>query len=75
MEFILILFLYPAIVIAASIPGTLIFKKWYVIPLATFVVFTILTFAVFNESFFIWTVVYTLLSLGISFLTAKLFKK
>ncbi|TDL31929.1 DUF2651 domain-containing protein [Jeotgalibacillus sp. S-D1] len=74
MEFLLILFLYPVIVMAASISGFLLFKKWFIMPIVTLIVFTFLTFAVFNKSFFIWVVVYTLLSLGVSLIT-KFLKK
>ncbi|MGG4534420.1 DUF2651 family protein [Aneurinibacillus migulanus] len=66
MEFLLVLFICPIIVIVASIIGIFLFKKWFVIPLLTFIVFTILTFTIFNESFFIWVVVYTILSIIVS---------
>lgn len=66
MEFLLVLFICPIIVIVSSIIGIFLFKKWFVIPLLTFIVFTILTFTIFNESFFIWVVVYTILSIIVS---------
>nr|WP_246483810.1 DUF2651 family protein [Heyndrickxia vini] len=74
MEFLLVLFICPIIVIVASILGIFLFRKWFVTPLLTFVVFIILTFTIFNESFFIWVVVYTILSIIIS-LIMKLIKK
>lgn len=52
MEFILILFLCPLAVVLASIIGLLLIKKWYVMPTVTLILFTILTFPVFNETFF-----------------------
>ncbi|WP_010098878.1 DUF2651 family protein [Ornithinibacillus scapharcae] len=64
----------PTIVVLSSIVGIFLFKKWFVMPLLTFVVFIILTFTVFNESFFIWVVVYTVLSAIVS-LIAKSIKK
>ncbi|KPB06239.1 DUF2651 family protein [Bacillus sp. CHD6a] len=66
MEFLLVLFIFPAAVIVASIIGILLFKKWFIVPALTLVVFAILMFTLFNESFFIWVVVYTILSVIIS---------
>lgn len=71
----LVLITLPAIVLIASIIGYfLVGKRWFVIPLLTFVVFTILTFTVFNETFFFWVVVYTALSVIVS-LIIKFIKK
>ncbi|AGK55260.1 DUF2651 family protein [Bacillus sp. 1NLA3E] len=66
--FSLVLFIFPIVVIVASIIGYLLVRKWYVMPLLTVIVFAILMFTVFNKSFFIWVVVYTLLSIAGSFL-------
>lgn len=66
MEFLFMLFICPVLVVAASIMGFYVFKNWFVAPIITFLVFTILTFAVFNETFFFWVVVYTTLSIIIS---------
>ena len=75
MEFLLVLFICPIIVLVASIIGFfLVGRRWFVMPLLTFVVFTILTFIVFNESFFIWVVAYTILSVIVSLLM-KFIKK
>lgn len=75
MEFLLVLFICPSIVLVASI---IVFffvgRRWFVMPLLTFVVFIILTFTVFNETFFIWVVVYTILSVIVSLLM-KIIKK
>jgi hypothetical protein len=65
--FSLVFFIFPALVIAASIIGYLLTRKRIVMPLVTFVVFTILMVTIFNTSFFIWVVLYTLISLAISF--------
>jgi hypothetical protein len=70
----LVLITLPAIVLIASIIGYFLVKKWFIMPLLTFAVFTILTFTVFNESFFIWVVVYTILSVIVS-LIMKFIKK
>lgn len=72
--FSLVLIILPTVVIITSIVGFLLVKRWYVLPLTSFVVFTILTFTVFNESFFIWVVVYTILSVIVS-LIMKFIKK
>ncbi|MEW4307760.1 YbeF family protein [Rossellomorea marisflavi] len=74
MEFALVFVLCPIIVLVASIIGYLVVKKWFILPLLTFIVFTILTFTVFNESFFFWVVVYTILSLIISFIMKAITK-
>ena len=66
MEFILILFLCPLAVVIASIFGFLLIKKWYVMPTVTLILFTILTFTVFNETFFFWVIVYTIISIIVS---------
>ncbi|CRK83043.1 DUF2651 family protein [Neobacillus massiliamazoniensis] len=63
----LILFIFPIAVIVASIIGFLVVRKWFVMPLFTFIVFAILMFSVFNETFFIWVVIYTILSIAVSF--------
>ncbi|MED3576065.1 DUF2651 family protein [Cytobacillus praedii] len=68
MEFLLVLFIFPVIVLVASIIGFFLSgRRWFVMPLVTFVVFTILTFTVFNESFVIWVIVYIILSVIVSF--------
>lgn len=74
MEFLLVLLVFPVIVIVASIIGMFLFKKWFVLPLLTLVIFSILTFTVFNESFFIWVVVYTIISIIISLIMKFIMK-
>ena len=66
MEFLLVLFICPIIVLTASIKGYLITKKWFVVPAVTFIAFTILTFTIFNKTFFFLVIVYTLLSIIVS---------
>lgn len=66
MEFLLVFLICPAIVLVASIIGFILIKKWFVMPALTFIVFIILTYTVFNESFFIWVVIYTILSIIVS---------
>ena len=68
MEFLFVLVICPLIVVTASIIGTMRLKKWFIAPIATFIVFTILTFTVFNETFFFWAVVFTVLSTAVSFI-------
>ncbi|ELK44349.1 UNVERIFIED_CONTAM: DUF2651 family protein [Halobacillus marinus] len=67
-EFTIVFLLCPLMVLAASVIGHAVFHKWAVMPTAVFVVFTILTFTVFNSSFFIWVMVYTVLSIIVSLL-------
>ncbi len=71
-EFTIVFFLCPLLVLLASIVGYIVFKKWFVMPLAIFVVFTILTFTIFNQSFFIWVIIYTVLSLIVSLIMKKI---
>ncbi|MGA4515636.1 DUF2651 family protein [Solibacillus silvestris] len=74
MEFLLVLFICPIIVFTASIIGYLITKKWFVVPTIIFILFTVLTFTVFNKTFFFWVLVYTILSFIVS-LVMKFIKK
>nr|WP_106779243.1 DUF2651 family protein [Lysinibacillus timonensis] len=66
MEFLFVFLICPIIVHASTIIGFFIFRKWFVMPILTFVVLTILTFTIFNETFLFWVVVYTILSVIIS---------
>lgn len=68
MEYSLILFIFPIVVVVASIIGFLLVRKWVVMPLLTFMVFTALMLTVFNESFLIWLILYTILSTIVSYL-------
>ncbi|QOT00568.1 DUF2651 family protein [Brevibacterium sp. JNUCC-42] len=66
-EFLLVLIYFPVAVGILSIIGTLVWKRFYLMPVGTFILFTILT--CFNDSFFIWIVVYTGVSLVASLVT------
>ncbi|MBM7661090.1 putative membrane protein [Bacillus mesophilus] len=74
MAFLMVIFIFPFIVLLASIIGFLLVKSWFVIPVLTFIIFTILTFTAFNESFFGWAVAYTIFSVIVS-LIMKLIKQ
>ena len=65
-EFTYVLFICPLIVLISSIIGCLIIKKWFVMPVVTLIIFSIYTFTNFNESFFIWVIIYTAISLIIN---------
>ena len=69
MEFALVLYICPGIVVLASIIGIFLINKWFVMPLLTFVVFAILTFTIFNETFFIWAIIYSIISIIVSLFT------
>ncbi|MFD2215826.1 DUF2651 family protein [Metabacillus endolithicus] len=62
MEFQLIFLVFPITVLVISIVGYSVTKKTYVTPAILFVLFTFLMLLLFNESFFIWVLLYTLLS-------------
>lgn len=74
MEFLLILIIFPAIVFIMSIVGYLLTQKNYVTPAIVFVLFSFLMLLLFNESFFIWVITYTLISVIVT-LVMSLFKK
>ncbi|MGG0888676.1 DUF2651 family protein [Cytobacillus horneckiae] len=62
MTLVLTFLIYPTIVLAVSIIGTVYIRKWVVFPIITAIIFTILTLALYDPSFFIWTAVYIVLS-------------
>ena len=73
MEFLLVFVICPLLVVTASVIGIILLKKWFVVPVITFIVFTVLTFTMFNETFFFWAVAFTVLSAIISFIEYKAF--
>lgn len=75
MEFVLVLMIFPVIIIFLSMIITGITKKFFIIPIITFIVFLILTYTIFNESFLFWVIVYTILSLIVSIATSLIMKK
>ncbi|WP_230199319.1 DUF2651 family protein [Oceanobacillus kimchii] len=75
MEFLLVLIVYPIFVILASVFGYFLFRKWFVFPSITLIVFMTLTFFVYNSSFFIWTIIYTFISLIFSLIIHYFQKK
>lgn len=74
MHVLVTLFILPLLIIIASILGYVWFKQWAIVPLLTFILFTILTFSLFNDSFFVWTIIYTTLSLIISLIICQIRK-
>lgn len=68
MEFLFVLVICPLIVVLLSIFGTFLFNKWFVPPIITFIVLTILAFTLFNETFFFWVIIFTNLSIITSLL-------
>ncbi|MDG5472838.1 DUF2651 family protein [Jeotgalibacillus sp. ET6] len=66
--FLLLFIICPVIVLITSAAGFFLFPKRYIMPLVTFGVFTVLMFVFFNQSFFIWVIMYTCLSAVITFL-------
>jgi len=71
MNVLVVMFILPLLIVIASIFGYVWFKQWTLVPLLTFIVFTILTFTVFNDNFFIWALLYTILSLITSLIMCK----
>ena len=63
MHVLVTVFILPLLIVIASIFGYVWFKQWTLVPLLTFILFTILTFTLFNDDFFVWAMLYTILSL------------
>ncbi|PLR66901.1 DUF2651 family protein [Bacillus sp. UMB0893] len=74
MEFVFVLIICPIIVTVLSAASCFLLKKWYIMPIAVLILFSVLTFTLFNDSFFIWVIVYTILSIVVS-LIVKFIKK
>ncbi|MGM5488205.1 MAG: DUF2651 family protein [Nanobdellota archaeon] len=70
-EFMLVLIILPLLTIVASAGATWVIKKIYLIPIAVLIFHLILMATIFNVTFLIWAILYTVLS----FLTALLIKK
>ena len=75
MEFLFIMVIYPVIVVIMSIGGYLLTKKSYVTPSIIFVLFSFLLLIFYNESFFIWVIAYSALSIIISVIMSFFMKK
>ena len=67
-----VLFLLPAVALLLGGLGYFIFKNLYVAPLIVLIAASISVYTVFNSSFWIWVVIYTLASL-LAGLFVKLF--
>ncbi|KAA0966390.1 DUF2651 domain-containing protein [Sporosarcina sp. ANT_H38] len=74
MEFQFVLVILPLAVLTASIIGSFFVRQWYLIPFGVFAVLTTLTFTLFNSSFFIWVIVFTVFSTIVSFVMSLIRK-
>lgn len=63
MEYMFAMLLCPFLVIILSKISLQLFRKWFIAPIITFVIFTVLTYTNFGSSFFFWVVIYTVISL------------
>lgn len=66
--------LLPVSMIIASFIFTLFVQKVYFMPIVSFIILLILTFTLFNVSFFGWAVVYTLGSFIASYIALFIMK-
>ena len=66
-----VMFILPLLIIIASILGYVWLKQWAIVPLLTFILFTTLTFTLFNDDFFVWAIIYTIISLITSLIMCK----
>lgn len=57
------LFIFPLLSFLFGIIGQILIKKVYIVVGITFLGWLIATFTIFNESFYIWVFVYSILSL------------
>ena len=57
------LFIFPLLSFIFGIIGQIIIKKMYIVVGVTFLGWLIATFTIFNNSFLIWVLIYSLLSL------------
>ena len=71
MNVLVVMFILPLLIIIVSILGYVWLKQWTIVPLLTFILFTILTFTLFNDSFFVWAIIYTIISLITSLIMCK----
>ena len=72
MHVLVVMFVLPFIILIASIFGYVWLKQWTIVPLLTFILFTTLTFTLFNENFFVWAIIYTVISLVTSLIMCKI---
>ncbi len=56
MNVLVVMFILPLLIVIASILGYVWLKQWTIMPLLTFIFFTILTFTLFNDDFFVWAI-------------------
>lgn len=63
MEFLFALFVFPLLSFIFGIIGQMLINKIYIVVGITFLVWLIATFTVFNSSFLIWVIIYSILSL------------
>ncbi len=56
MNVLVVMFILPLLIVIASIFGYVWLKQWTIVPLLTFILFTILTFTLFNDNFFVWAI-------------------
>lgn len=71
MNVLIAVFILPLLIVIVSILGYVWLKQWTIVPLLMFILFTILTFTLFNDSFFVWAIIYTVLSLITSLIMCK----
>ncbi|MER0469285.1 YbeF family protein [Bacillus cabrialesii subsp. cabrialesii] len=65
----------PLGIMVLSIVGTCVCKNVYLMPILSLLVSLVLTFTIFNKSFLGWTVVYSLISLALSYITLIVIRK
>ena len=71
MHVLIAVFILPLLIVTASIFGYVWLKQWTIVPLLIFILFTILTFTLFNDDFFVWAIIYTVISLITSLIMCK----
>ncbi|NTU27648.1 YbeF family protein [Bacillus tequilensis] len=65
----------PLGIMVLSIVGTCVCKNVYLMPVLSLIISLVLTFTIFNQSFLGWVVVYSLMSLFLSYITLIVIRK
>ncbi len=75
MVFFYVLGVFPILVILASIMSFKVIQKWYVMPLVTLVFFSAFTFAFLSKTFFLWVLMYVVISIIVGLIMKNKNKK
>ena len=75
MEFLCVFLLFPLISVLSGVLELFVFKRIVVIGVINLAQWMVLTFTVFNSSFWIWAVNYTLLAMCSAYFVKRKFRR